>query len=223
MTPAQLTPILCQAFPAQGYESTSLETLASLSQIPLAELQVAYPVKELLALLVYQDLGRESLQVLAALEKDTIAQNYMRFLEARLARLTVYESMIAALFAFVMRVNPYLKPSDIWYGRQDPLFQSLHKLVQQAEDSPQQAEVADNLTLLLYTFHILVLLFWLYDRTPDKQATGHLLTFLREFFKMLRPMLIMPMVSKAIAKLAQIMMLVFGGARLVEKTPEGDS
>jgi hypothetical protein len=69
--------------------------------------------------------------------------------------------------------------------------------------------------MLLYSFHFVVTIFWLYDRTPNQQATTLLIDFLRDVFKFIRPMMIMPLFGKAMVKLAQIMMLVFGGARLV--------
>jgi hypothetical protein len=63
-----------------------------------------------------------------------------------------------------------------------------------------------QLGIVLYTFHMLIILFWLYDRTPDQQATHKLRRFVYELFKMLRPMFILPMIPQAIVKLSQIML-----------------
>ena len=73
-----------------------------------------------------------------------------------------------------------------------------------------------NWRTFLYAFHFLVIVFWLYDRSDEKEASHMFTGFLREFVKLVRPMMVMPMVGKAMNRMAKIMMVVFGGARLVD-------
>jgi hypothetical protein len=62
---------------------------------------------------------------------------------------------------------------------------------------------------LLYALYMVVMIFWLYDRTTDFRATHQLMDFLREMIKVLRPMLLMPLFTKALHKMSGIMRLVF--------------
>jgi hypothetical protein len=65
---------------------------------------------------------------------------------------------------------------------------------------------AEQMGVMLYTFHMLLLLFWLYDRSENQAATQKLINFVHELFKMLRPMFFLPMIPQAIAKLSAIVM-----------------
>src|SRR5690606_14430070 len=110
-----------------------------------------------------------------------------------------------------------ITPPMISPGLSDPLMHAMQALIKQADDAPGKDDDSDNLAMLLYSFHSLVMLFWLYDRTEGKRATLLFINFLRDFVKLMRPMMMMPLVNKALMKMAKIMMLVFGGARFVEE------
>jgi hypothetical protein len=76
-------------------------------------------------------------------------------------------------------------------------------------DAPRGDRV--HFASLLYSLHFLLILFWLYDHSPQQRATGDLLDFVRDSLGLLRPMLVIPMVSSSLARLAEIMAAVFVG------------
>ena len=79
-----------------------------------------------------------------------------------------------------------------------------------ATDAPR-ARHAGNLARVLYVAHLGLLLFWLHDRTPEERATDELLAFARDTLGLTRPLLALPPVSRALARLARTLEPVFGG------------
>jgi hypothetical protein len=92
----------------------------------------------------------------------------------------------------------------------DVILDSFRQLVREASDAPRRDKI-ENFAILLNSVHFLTVLFWLYDRSPNRRATGDLLDFVRDSLAVLRPMVIIPMVSGSLARLAQIMAAVFVG------------
>ena len=69
-----------------------------------------------------------------------------------------------------------------------------------------QEPKARELGIALYTFHMLVVVFWLYDRSPGQASTGKLVRLVHELFKLIRPMFFLPMIPQGIARLAEIVL-----------------
>ena len=78
----------------------------------------------------------------------------------------------------------------------------------EAADAPKASQV-EPLATLLYSLHFLLILFWLYDRSPDQRATDDLLDFMREMLANLRVFLVIPMVNQGLNRLARITAAVF--------------
>src|SRR5215216_3523295 len=70
---------------------------------------------------------------------------------------------------------------------------------------------ARQLATVLYALHLAMLLFWLHDRSPDQRATNDLIKLARDTLALVRPVLRVPPISKALARLAQAIEPVFGG------------
>jgi AcrR family transcriptional regulator len=203
-------------FQQQGFALSSMRQIAEAASIPLEELERDYPSKEHLALAIYHQLSQQSYERVATIGEGTSSERYFRFLEARIPALSSHEETISALFAAAMLPKSTVTTAMISPARRDPILKAMQGLVDGADDKPGDAADADNLALLLYSFHFLVMIFWLYDRTPEKQASQYFISFLRDFVKLTRPMMIMPMINKALHKMTQITLLVFGGARISE-------
>ena len=73
------------------------------------------------------------------------------------------------------------------------------------------AKNVKRFTRVQMLFHFALILFWLYDRSPDQQATKDLLGFTCNALTLIRPVLILPFVSQEMAHLAGIMERVFLG------------
>ena len=203
-------------FQQQGYSETTLRQIAEAAAVPLEKIEREYASKEHLALAIYHRLSQQSYETVASIAEGTTSERYFRFLEARIPALNPHTETASALFAFAMLPKSAITPAMISPTRRDPILKAMQGIVDGAEDKPSDESDADNLALLLYSFHFLVMIFWLYDRTENKQASQYFISFLRDFVKLTRPMMIMPMINKALTKMTQITLLVFGGARISE-------
>jgi hypothetical protein len=72
-----------------------------------------------------------------------------------------------------------------------------------AKDAPRVKQ-REDLATAIYGVHMATVLFWLIDQSPECQRTQQLLVFLRDLLKMVQPILWLPVVSQALALLAQI-------------------
>lgn len=201
-------------FQQNGYDNVSLGDIACEANLPLPDLVESYGDKEHIALAIYKQLGAETLQETATLTSTKLAQRYHEMLEAKLAQMQPHEDALSALFSYAMRPHSRITTADLSPGQQDPMMQSCQIVIGDASDAPGNEDNARDLAMLLYVFHFLTIIFWLYDRTDGKQATHIFTGFLRDFCKMLPPLMVIPMVAASLTKMARIMMLVFGGARL---------
>ncbi len=203
-------------FQQNGFDATALSQLSTETGLSVAELEERYPHKEHLVLALYQVLASESLSEVTSLPRSSVAQRYLSLLQRKLQQLTPHEDALSALFATAMRRTSAIQPTDIAPGKCDSMFQTFAALVDGANDSPQNEQEAEDTALLLYGIYHYVLIFWLYDRTDEKRATEIMLTMIYEFLKLSRPLMMTPLLGKSISKMGRVMMLIFGGARLVD-------
>lgn len=209
---SQWVSIAAQLFRQNGYDQTTLAEIAAAAQRPLAELEDTHPHKAQLALAIFRDLAVETQTAAAHLPVGTVSQRFRHLMTGRLRQLQPHEDAISALFASAMRPHGAVVASELSQGQRDPMHQAFAEVVLSAADAPRTPADCAELADMLYTFHWLVLIFWLYDRTAEHRATHLLLDFLGDLFKIVRPMMVMPVFGKAMTKLSQIVMLVFGGA-----------
>ncbi|MGJ3237191.1 MAG: TetR/AcrR family transcriptional regulator [Anaerolineae bacterium] len=216
VNPYTMLEIAAQCFETQGYDQTTLNQIAEQADMPLELLERDFCCKAHLALHAYQHLSAQYHDADDDLPDGTIADRYYLMLGDQLGLLSAYPETISAVFAGAMRPQSTVSASDISPGMRDPLMQRIQHLVADASDTPSRDSEA--LALFLYAFHFLMTVFWLYDRSEDKQASQLFADFMREVIKLMRPMMVMPLVAKALNKVAMLMMVVFGGARLVDPT-----
>lgn len=222
-TAQQVAHTAAELFKTQGYQTTTLHHIADASHLSVSELERDYCCKERIALELFEELGQETVDRVDQIESGKLAHRYRLLMREKIAQYNDHAPMIAALFSSAMLPDSDIEPSDISSGRKSAMYQACLTLVQNSDDAPAREPEQDRMAMLFYTFHLLIVVFWLYDRTKDKQATNHLLDFVYDLFKLLRPMMVMPLVSKAMTKLSQIMMLVFGGARLVDSSGQDEA
>jgi uncharacterized membrane protein len=82
-------------------------------------------------------------------------------------------------------------------------------VVMGATDKPRPRQAASFATLF-YALHLMFVLFWLQDRSPEQHSTRELLAFTQETLGRLRPALGLPPVAKSLARLARILGPMFG-------------
>ena len=140
---------------------------------------------------------------IAELPPGPLADRYHLALTFALAELSKERAAMQALFAAAMAEEAGF---DLLRGeRADRLSRAYHRLVLASDDALRDP-AALELGIAFYTFHMLAVLFWLYDRSPEQASTLTLLNLARELFKLLRPLFFLPMVPQGIAKLAEIVL-----------------
>jgi len=137
------------------------------------------------------------------LASGQLADRYHQSLKQALSQMSRERAAMAALFAAALAEDAEF---DLLCGqRAERLSRAYHRLVLGSDDALREPKALE-LGIALYTFHMLIVLFWLYDRSPDQESTGQLLKLVRELFKLLRPMFFLPMVPRGIARLAEIIL-----------------
>lgn len=152
----------------------------------------------------YHALAQESLVTIASLAPNQVAQRYYEALTQKFDQLAANRADIAQFFSAAMQDET---PRGVF--KDDAMREVFDDVVRRATDAPTKPDDFNGLSHLLYALYLLCVLFWLYDRTPSHKATAQLLDFMREMIRMLRPMMMMPLFTKAMLKMTTIMEMVF--------------
>jgi len=196
-------------FMTQGYDATTMRDIAAAAECSPGLTYRYFAQKEALVVALYEDLATETLVFSDSLAFMNMAERYHIVMEHKLTQVTPHRAALTALFCAVMQPNNTL---SVW-GRnstdsRDKMLDVFTHVVNGATDKLNE-RVASSMITLLYAFYILLMMFWSYDRTPEHRATRLMLDFMREALKIVRPMMLMPVITKAIIRLAEILALVF--------------
>lgn len=193
-------------FSEQGYDETTMRDIAGTADISIGLTYRYFARKEDIIMALYCDCVDELVVYMESLETGQMADRYHQVLTKTLEILSPHRFALMGLFGVAMRPD-----SDISLMGTDnnPISKQLsdgyRQVVLGSQDSLREPK-ATQMGVVLYTFHMLVLLFWLYDRSDNQASSTKLLNFVHDLFKMLRPMFFLPMIPQAIAKLSQIVM-----------------
>lgn len=198
-------------FMTQGYDATTMRDIATAAECSPGLTYRYFAQKEALVVALYEDLAAESLTFASNLAFMNMAERYHILMQHKMAQVKPHRAALMALFCALMQpdANPDL---SIW-GRnsqdsRDKMLDVFAVVVNGATDKLNEP-VASSMITLLYAFYILLMIFWSYDRTPDHRATKLMLDFMREALKIVRPMMLMPVITKAVVRLAGILAQVF--------------
>jgi hypothetical protein len=175
--------------------------------IETASSTIAPPIFETLATssnVSYFSLAQASLDDVHRIAPAQVSQRYYDALAQKITQITPHRALIAQQYSQAMFHKGSQHPFD-----GDAMRGVFGQVVQYATDAPPRPEDQEAMAGLLYALYMVVMIFWLYDRTVDFRATHQLMDFLREMIKILRPMLLMPLFTKALHKMSGIMRLVF--------------
>jgi hypothetical protein len=135
-------------------------------------------------------------------------------MQAHLALMTPYRETLAALFGAAL--NP--RSSVAVFGEQVAHIRRQSRniiaaVATGAMDAPHAKQINDVATIL-YGLQLILVLFWLQDRSEGQTTTRNALTFVRDALTMLRPMLRIPPISTMLTRLASILGSMFGNDTL---------
>lgn len=202
-------------FETHRYKTVDLALIAQETDVSIAELQAVYGDSHRLGVAIYQQSHAQLLSHIRTQDERTIGQRYHAALDWRLEWLDSHTQLMSGLLAEALLPMGTIQANDLTGGTRDSMMQVFEQLINQPTASPMTAD-DESLLYLMYTSHFLLMILWAYDRTADKQACRLFAQFLGEAITIVRPLFAMPIFRKALDKLVKILMLVFGGARLVD-------
>src|SRR5579859_4584426 len=154
-------------FATKGYEATTMRDIASGAKCSLGLAYRYFAHKEEFVLAMYRQMAGETSAQLAALPKGSMAERFYRLMLARLKQATAYRDAFRALFSATMNPNSGVDiMSDRAAGARNEARQAFVDLVKGSTDMPT-SPMDERLATLLYSAHFGLILFWLYDRSPD--------------------------------------------------------
>lgn len=198
-------------FIEQGYDATTMREIAAAAECSLGLTYRYFARKEDLVLALYQRTANEQEVYVQSLSPAPIADRFVLAMHAKIAQIAPYRDAFGALFGAALTPNSGVavlgdQTSDI----RERIGESFYGLVRSATDAPRERQ-ARQLATVLYALHLALLLFWLHDRSPDQQATDELIKLAHDTLALMRPLLRVPPISKALARLARAIEPVFGG------------
>jgi hypothetical protein len=143
----------------------------------------------------------------AALEPNQVALRFYDLMTLTFEQFGEFRPSVALFFSQMLRDDV---PRPALHN--DPMRHAMRTLVNEATDTPGKPEEQQALAHLLYALYLMSAMFWLYDRSIGQAASAQLLEFMREMIRFVRPMLLMPLMNKALYKLTEIMETVLGSA-----------
>jgi AcrR family transcriptional regulator len=212
-TRARIVEAALQLFATQGFASTTLRDIASAAGVSLGLTYRYFRTKEELVLVLYEDVAKQVQANVPRLPHDTIAVRFAALVEHKLRILTPNKGPFAALL--VAALDPASKASvlgDASSGVREAMRTAFRALVDGADDAP--VEGRDAIAALLYAAHLLLLLSWVHDATPNARRTRDVLRQMRDAIAFARPFLAAPGAVAALDRAMKSLAPVFWKERV---------
>jgi AcrR family transcriptional regulator len=191
-------------FLERGYEHVTMRDIAAATNTSLGSTYHYFASKEEIVLAFYERLAADLAAEVQALPSLPLAARFERMMQLMLIRLTPYRLLLGVIAGAALLPHSRLAVlGDSTLPIQRQVGQTFRSLVTGAADVPNTALVND-LTTVLYVGHLLFLLFWLHDRSPQARATHELLTLSCSLLALGRRLLRFPPIAKSFSRFAQI-------------------
>ena len=165
-------------FEEKGFDQTTLRDIASSAGVSLGLLYRYFPGKDALVLELYEELTEDFLKATATLPVAVWPVRAMVALRASLDVLGPHRESLRALLGTttIEREGPLLVP-----GRALPHTRVEARFVEAVTGATDAPADGERLGRSLYLVHLVVLLFWLLDRSPRQAATERALSLLEQW------------------------------------------
>lgn len=168
----------------RGYEATTLRDIALRAGVSAGLLYRYFPSKRAVVLALYDELSADFATRAQALPDGTWRERFLFALKTSLEVLRPHRATLMALVPVLLGGSGdgmFTQTADFSRERVQGAFE---RAVVGATDAPVSRDAA-ALGRLLYVVHLLVLLWWLLDKSPGQSATERLLALLEEASPML--------------------------------------
>ena len=200
-----------QLFVEKGYDDTTMRDIAAAAGCSLGLAYRYYPSKSHLVHTLYDQVAQEFEEHLDDLPAGTLADRFDAAMRMKFEMLLPYRAAFGAIIGAILSPDSGVAVlGDEAKETRNFAIRSFAKIVMGSKDAPKQPQL-DQMTDLFYAGHLLMLLFWTTDRTPEARATYELLAVTKEVLAFVRPMLRLPQVARMLTRITQAMSPVFGG------------
>jgi AcrR family transcriptional regulator len=164
-------------FREKGFEQTTMRDIAAKAEVALGAAYYYFSSKEALVLAFYQELQEGSHEdILAAMGAHKKLKDRLRcVLEKRFDLLAPNRKFCDALFRHAPDTSDPLSPFSV---ETKPIRERAIEHLRQAVEGSEvkvPADLKPQLPFLLWLYQMGLILFWLYDRSPDQQRTEKLM------------------------------------------------
>ena len=198
-------------FMEKGYDETTMRDIAAEAKCSLGLAYRYFASKEDFVIGLYRRNAALSEERVQNLPRAPLAARFYDIMIGTLEDVTPHREAYIGVFSDAM--NPRSPVGVLGEHTRDIREQVqgvFYQVVVGASDAPKSPQ-AEQFASLLFSAHLLVLLFWVNDKSPGAQATYQLVEFSRDALTLGRPALVLPPVARSMARLAGIIQSVFGG------------
>jgi AcrR family transcriptional regulator len=198
-----------QLFVDKGYAATTMQDIAAATNTSLGLTYRYFASKDEMVLAFYHRLAVELAADLDALPPAPLAERFVAIMQRKLERLAPYRTILGVLFSAGPTAQFGIAVLSERTADTRRLVGALFlAVVQGASDAPSAPQNRD-LATVLYAAHLLLILFWLHDRSEQNRATHELLGMARPLLALTRRLLRLPPIAQILARFAQTIAPVF--------------
>jgi AcrR family transcriptional regulator len=200
-------------FGSRGYEQTTMRDIAAEAGYSPGLTYRYFASKEELVLVLYQNLAEELDDYTRGLPPTSLPERFHSAVAKQLTLMLPHREALGALFGTAL--NPRSQAgvfSENTLGIRRQSRRIYLRIIQEAKEVPRESQ-REDLATILYGAHLAMVLFWLIDQSNKAWRTRLLLAFLRDMLKLIQPLLWLPPMSQALARLAAILGPLLGDDR----------
>ncbi len=197
-------------FAQKGYAETTLRDIAKESGVSLGLAYRYFASKEELLLELYNRLTEDCAAEIKALPRGPMGVRFAEAMNGTIQRLQPYRDTLGSLFAVGLTAKSEMavlgdRASDV----RSRMWRLFYEVVEGSSDAPKEKQ-REQMATLLYSAHLLIILFWLQDRSEEQAKTQQLLAFAQKLFKRLRTAMKLPAFGGLVKELSEVLAPMFG-------------
>jgi AcrR family transcriptional regulator len=166
-----------EMFREKGFEETTMRDIAAKAGVALGGAYYYFSSKDAIVLAFYREMQETSTPLVggALTDKKKLKERIRTVLDQRLKLLAANRKFCAALFRHAPDGADPLSPfsEDSRLIREAAIEQM--RVALEGGDVKIPADLRPQLPYLLWLYQMALIMFWLYDRSPDQQRTQHLM------------------------------------------------
>lgn len=197
MTRARILQTALRLFRQRGYHDTTIRAIAEEAEVALGNTYYYFRSKEDLVHAFYVQLQLEQFAASEGLllTERTFKSRLSGVLRAQMAVMAPHQSLFTALFGIAADPRNPLNPfSEETRAIRERCIQQFADIISGA-DEKVPADIQEELPQLLWLYHLALVLFWIYDRSPGFVATYRLIELSCELIANLLTLISTPLMA----------------------------